>query len=270
LIDTDYNSATLNQVLQQVPVTLSGNPAMRAIYIDPAGKYGYFSANNTQIKVLDVNSSSGTYLQVVGSVTGTLTATLQDDAAFTPDGKRLWWLEDGSFGSPSLIAIVNTDSASSSFQSLTEFTMPSGFNPQGISFSTDGSKAFVGSWGTNVIRVLNTSTLATITDIPNSPGTAPRGVALSPDGSSLVTSTDGGSYLVKYDPNSYVSQGSVTFDAINSAIHYVKISNDSQFAYIPGQSAGNVVHVVNIAPNPMVKLPDIPVGSSPMFLAVHP
>jgi len=263
VIDTDSASPTRGQITY-LPLS---NSTIGSVHVDRSGRFAYFN-DGCGIEVLDVNPSSPTYHTLVANLPAA-TANLESVADFTPDGKQLWWLEDGGYGHPSVIGVINTDATSPSYRTLNEFFLPDGSNPQGISISRDGTKAFLSMWGGTTIKVLNTSDFSTLTDISGGSGASPRGNVLSADGNDLWVATDGGNYLKKYDTNTLSFVTELFLDSGSNNIHFVRLSNDGRTAYEPGCTIP-VLYQVDITTMPPTRLADVPMQSVPINLAIHP
>ena len=278
VIDTVPSSPTYNQVITTIPInqTVGGVPLTRAdtIFIDPLGRLAYFHSG-FYIGVLDIRPSSPTFQQIIGAVSGITVGNILE-AAFTPDGRSLWWPEDGGFGCRSGVAVIDTDPLSPGFNIATEFSLPStpfcpgfGFNPQGISITPDGTKAYLSGWGFNEIKVIDTATHTTITDIFGGDGGAPRGNAITADGTRLYVVTDGSTVLRAYNisTNSFVND--VILDFTSDGVHLVRLSVDGTRAYVSGSNVP-FIRVVDVSASPPSLVTNVTVGPVPMLLAVQP
>ena len=266
VIDTDPSSP--NQGM--ISYVALDNSSLSRVRIDPTGQYAYFG-DGCGLEILDINPASPSYHHVVGTVTG-FTVGLDGEPGFSPGGKQLWWPEDGPWGNPSAIAVINTDLSSPGFKTVREMPLPSGVNPQGISVSKDGTRAFVSMWGGNNITVVNTATLSTVTTFNGGSGYAPRGNVISADGSVLWVVTDGGNYLKEFSVNTaadtYAFLGEVNFDFASNNVHYVRLSKDGSTAYVPGCNIPVLYEASTTVPP--TALPAIPQAGLPLFIASHP
>jgi YVTN family beta-propeller protein len=246
------------------------NSGLSRLRIDPNGQFAYFG-DSCGLEILDVNPADAAYNHVVGVITG-FTVGLDGEPGFSPDGKRLWWPEDGPYGNPSQVAVINTDPSSPGFKTFQEIPLPSGVNPQGISVSKDGTRAFVSMWGANNITVINTATLSVVTSFNGGSGFAPRGNVLSASGSVLWVVTDGGNYLKEFSVNtatdSYNFLGEVFFDSASNNVHYVRLSKDGLTAYVPGDNIPVLYEAATTVPP--TALPPIPQVGVPLPIAAHP
>lgn len=267
VINTDPTSSNENQVTY----LRLDSTAVGMVWIDPAGAYAYFS-DGCGMEVLNIQPSSPNYQQVVADITG-FTTSLIGEAAFTPNGNQLWWPESGPYGSPSLVAVINSNPASSGFATKQEITLTTGGNPQGISVSADGTRAFLSMWSSGGIQVINTSTFGTVTTFTGGSGFGFRGNTLSSNGSTLWVASDGDTYLEEFsvdtatDTYSYVNQ--LMFDSTTDNVHYDWLSKDGSTAYIPGYFA-QVLYEANITTTPPTALSSISLGGTACFMAVHP
>lgn len=271
VIDTARGSKTFNQIIATITIsiTINGITFDRAqfIFIDPLGRFLYFSGTSG-VGVIDIRDGSPTRYQVIAAVSG-ITIGIVPQAAFSPDGKELWWPEDGGFGHPSGVAIINTDPSSPGFNTATEISLPDGFNPQGISISPDGSKVYLSGWGSNVIRVMDRLSRSVITDISGGDGFAPRGNVISSDGARLYAVTDGNTVLRAYNAtnNSFIDD--VILDNTVNGVHFVALSGNNTRAYI-NASNQNALLVVDVTTSPPTLLATIKVGNVPSGVAVRP
>jgi ABC-type uncharacterized transport system permease subunit len=267
VIDTDPLSSTENQVTY----LRLDSTAISFVMIDPSGSYAYFT-DGCGVEVLNLQSSSPNFERVVANVTG-FTTGLIGEAVFTPNGNQLWWPEAGPYGVPSLVAVINSNPASAGFATKQEITLASGGNPQGISVSSDGTRAFLSMWSSGGVQVLNTSTFAPVTTFTGGSGFGFRGNTLSSDGTALWVATDGDTYLEEFSVNtatdtySYVNQ--LQFDSTTDNIHYDWLSKDGSTAYIPGYTA-QVLYQANITTTPPTALSPISLGGNAEYLAIHP
>lgn len=266
VIDTDPASPTQGVV----SYLQLDNTGVARVRIDPQGRFAWFG-DGCGLEALDINPASATYHHVLGTAKG-FTVGLDGEPGFTPDGHQLWWPEDGPFGNPSQIAVINTDPSSPGFTSFREIPLPSGVNPQGISVSKDGTRAFVSMWGANNITVVNTATLSVVTSFNGGSGFAPRGNVLSADGSVLWVVTDGGNFLKEFSVNTatdtYTFLGEVNFDSASNNVHFVRLSKDGTTAYVPGDNIPVLYEALTTVPP--TALPSIPQAGMPVFLASHP
>ena len=266
VIDSDPTSPTQG-VVTYLQISNSGIAKVR---ISPQGNFAYF-IDTCGLEVLDINPADTDYNRVIGTVTGFMTG-LDGEPGFSPDGKQLWWPEDGAFGNPSGIAVINTDPTSPGFKTLREIPLPGGSNPQCISVSKDGTRAFVSMWGANNITVINTATLAIVTSFNGGSGFAPRGNVVSADGSVLWVVTDGGNYLKEFSVNtasdSYSFLGEVLFDSASNNIHLVRLSKDGTTAYVPGDNIPVLYEALTTVPP--TALAPIPQSSLPVFISSRP
>lgn len=254
-------SIKINTVINSVLVTNA-----HSLFADPTGNFLYFN-NGTEVGAIDLRPCSEYAILPVSGISVNPIA----QAAFTPDGKELWWPADGGFGFPSLIYAINTDPDSPGFNTSTVIPLESGINPQGISISPDGSYAYISMWGGNRIRVMLVAAKTALTDIFGGAGFAPRGNAITPDGSRLYAVTDGLMVLRAYDAGFNTFLGDLTYDFTSDGVHFVQISLDGTRAYIVGSNIGDV-KVADISVNPPTPVASLPIGLpyTSIYVVVQP
>lgn len=271
VIDTAPASPTYNQVVTTIAInaTIGATTFTTAhtIFIGPGGKFAYFRFFD-KIGVLDIDAASPTFHQVVGAVTG-ITIPPENEAAFTPDGKEMWLILAGGFGFPSGLAVINTDPSSPGFNTATQLSIFSGFNPQGISITPDGAKVFVSGWGSNRIRVFDRVSRAFVTDIFGGQGFAPRGNAVTPDGKKLLAVTDGQTVVREYNAITNTFVNGVVLDFTSNGVHFIRTSVNGARAYVSGSNV-NFVRVLDLTTSPPAPFTNVTVGPVPVFLAVQP
>jgi len=269
LIDTDPGSPTYLSVIDTVEINVPvGGGVVQAIYalrISPGGDFAYGAAGSFTV-VIDLCPGSPTYHQVVA--TPAVTPGLIGEAAFTADGKELWWPIDGGYGFPTRIAILDTDAASPGFATATEIALPDGFNIQGIDISAAGV-AYVSGWGANRIRRIDVASRATLGDVFGGQGFAPRGLALSSDDSRFYVVTDGFMVLRTYDAGSNLFLGDHLFDFAVDRVHFVQLSLDDRLAYVTAHK-GNLLQVADVTGTSPVPYLGLTMPGPPARVAVQP
>jgi YVTN family beta-propeller protein len=182
----------------------------------------------------------------------------------TPDGSQAWL---GEFpldnGVSSIIIVIST----STFGTST-ITLPASESPGAILFSPDSTTAYVPVNGPE-IAVMNVATRRTVALIDSIASVG--GLAISPDGSTLLSPSSGTSNLVAISNAGVVA--SLPVGAITSGsqlfLEYggVAVSPDGKRAYVTDYASG-VLAVVDTNSKKVVD--SVPVGSEPVSVVVSP
>jgi YVTN family beta-propeller protein len=233
---------------------------------------------------------------VVDAIKGTILKDLEvpamnHNAVYTPDGKEIWTSQMQMDGKVLVYDAKNY---------TLKHTISAGMEPAEVTFSADGSKAYVANGGDNTVTVINAATKAVITTIPVEAD--PVGAWVGYDGKMYVDNEKGESIsvidvaadtVVQVIPLGFMP-GSVAHNAIrkelwvtdpnNSSVHYftwdaggdqwvhggvfsagagahaVAFTNDGNTAYVTNQMAASV-SVINVPGHSKIK--DVPVGKKP-------
>lgn len=120
---------------------------------------------------------------------------------------------------------------------------PVGANPQTLAQAPDG-RVWVANFDTGSVSVLNPDTGALALTIPIGGGTKPFGIAFSPDGRAAYLSLQGSGRLLKLDPSTGATLGSLV---VGPTPRGIAVSGDSQrilvTRYISPVNRGEVVEV---------------------------
>ncbi|WP_319436179.1 YncE family protein [Mycobacterium sp. RTGN5] len=149
--------------------------------------------------------------------------------------------------------------------------IPVGSAPTGVAVSPNGSSAvytvYVANAASNTVSVITTATDAnygltgTVTaTIPV--GSAPTGVAVSPNGNTVYVANGGGTVSVINTATNTVTTSIPVVDGANG----VAVSPNGNTVYVA--NGGNAVSVINTATNTVTA--NIPVGVKPEWIAVSP
>lgn len=223
--------------------------------------------------------------------------TMNHNAVYSPDGKEIWTSQMVMNGK-----VLVYDAATYTLKT----TIDVGMEPAEVTFSADGSKAYVANGGDDNVSVINPSTKAVITTIPV--GDNPVAAWIGKDGKMYVDNEDGKTVSVISVADNNVVQtidlgfmpGSVAHNALrselwvtdpeNGKVHYynwdattnswvhagafnaaqgahaIAFTNDGDLAYVTNQGAASV-SVINVASHS--KLKDIPVGKKPNGILIN-
>lgn len=243
-------------------------------------------------KVLIIDATKGTFLKNIE------TPIMNHNAIYSPDGTEIWTsqMKDGG-------TVLVYDATSFTLKN----TINVGDDPAEVTFSTDGSKAYVCNGGSNTVSVINPSTKAIITTL--TVGIDPVGAWTSSIGKMFVDNEGSNSVSIIDVANNNVSDsialgfmpgyvahnksknelwvtdpmaGKVhfwTYDTGMSAwmkgssfntgagAHAISFTIDENTAYVTNQSA-NTVSVVNVSNHTISKT--ITVGKKPNGIVIKP
>lgn len=233
---------------------------------------------------------------VIDAVKGTITKNIElpmmnHNAVYSPNGTEIWTTQMHDDG---MVLIFDATT-----YALKDSVM-AGMESAEITFSADGSKAYVCNGGSNDVTVINPITKAVIATIPV--GANPVGAWVGSDGKMYVDcETEKKIYSISVSGDYVYETISLTYtpamvahnslknelwisDPTNSKVHYynwdgsmnmwmhggefvtgagshaIAFSNDKNTAYVTNQMA-NTVSVVNVATH--TKLKDLAVGKKP-------
>lgn len=219
--------------------------------------------------------------------------TMNHNAIFSPDGQEVW---TSQMSSPGSVLVLDASTLE------TKTTITVGDEPAEVTFSPDGSHAFVANTGSNSVSVIDAGSKEVVSTIqvgdtpvgawPGSDGVmyvdneagksltaidastlavvrtyalgfTPAMAAISPAGELWVTDTDGGK-LVIYS----AAEDTVLAEIPTGAgAHAIAFSADGQTAYVTNQRAATV-SVIDVAGRAVVAT--IEVGSKPNGIVFRP
>lgn len=221
---------------------------------------------------------------------------MNHNAVFSPDGKEIWTSQMDRNGK-----VLVLDAQTYAVKN----TVRVGAEPAEVTFSADGSKAYVANGGDNNVSVINPSTKAVIATIPV--GDNPVAAWVGYDGKMYVDNEEGKTVSVIDVASNTVAQtiqlgfmpGSVAHNALkkelwvtdpdNAKVHYWKwnvttnswvkagslavaagahataFTNDGSTAYVTNQMAQSV-SVINVSDHS--KLTDLMVGKKPNGIVI--
>ena len=232
--------------------------------VTPDGKYLYIAAisNNGHLQESVQVVSTANY-----AVVETIPLPSKVSAGFikiTPDGSQAWLGEFPLYNDvSSIIVVIST----SSFETNT-ITLPKRQSPGAILFSPDSTTAYVPVNGPQ-IAVMNVATRKTVALIDSISSVG--GLAISPDGSTLLSPSSGTSNLVALGSTGVAANlpvGAITYGS-QLFLEYggVAVSPDGKRAYVTDFGSGALA-AVDTASKKVVY--SVPVGSEPVSVVVSP
>ncbi|MFF8959658.1 beta-propeller fold lactonase family protein [Streptomyces sp. NPDC014894] len=167
-------------------------------------------------------------LSVIDTATHTVTATHAIDtaptgAALSPDGTRLYLSQFGS------ITVFNTTT------DTLEPSIPSPGGNRDITFTPDGTRAYVSNATDNRVNILNPATGAFTGSVPT--GGNPFETVFTPDGTRAYTARNSGADVAVVDTATRTVTGSVSLPPRPSTL---AISEDGQRLYATGNTSGTL------------------------------
>jgi YVTN family beta-propeller protein len=185
--------SVINTTSHAVSGPYAAGPAATGIAVSPDGSRLYVATElwNSNITVMDTATMTAIGTVFVGE------SYYPIDGAFTADGERLYMITgaQGEAAQMELAAlmVIDTDPTSPTYN-----TVIAGFSgydlggsdfisPSDVTFSSDGSRAYVNDSGGNMVTVIDTSTNAVVGHITTnlSPASGSRRISISPDGDTL-------------------------------------------------------------------------------------
>lgn len=246
VVDADPSSATRNTVIATIAVGVRPE----TIAVHPGGTLAYVtnSVGNT-VSAVDLTTNKETAKISVGGV--------PVGVAFTPDGKKAYV----TLADKSRIAVIDiaTNTASSTTIAL------SYSNPIGIVIDPAGAFAYVADFGLaeanpakpGAVSVIDLATNTETAAIPV--GIGPIGVAISPDGGSVLVSNIGSAAVSIIDPVTKQVTAQLT---VGSNPLGVSIDSTGTYAYV-NNSGSNSVSIIDLGTK-VVRGP-IAVGGGPNY-----
>jgi YVTN family beta-propeller protein len=254
---------------------------------DDGGHGGHGDAEPGEHSILILDSRDGSTL------VARRLAEMNHNAIFSPDGQEVW---TSQMSSPGSVLVLDASTLE------TETTIPVGDAPAEVTFSPDGSHAFVANTGSDSVSVIDAGSKTVVQTIqvgdtpvgawPASDGVmyvdneagksltaidattlgvvrtyelgfTPAMAAVSAAGELWVTDTDGGRVVI------YAAADGTVLGEIATAAgaHAMAFSDDGQTAYVTNQLAASV-SVIDVASRSVVAT--IPVGSKPNGIVFRP
>ncbi|MFF8958601.1 cell surface protein [Streptomyces sp. NPDC014894] len=184
-----------------------------------------FSADGSRAFVNNFNDKS---LSVIDTATHTVTATHAIDtaatgAALSRDGSRLYLSQFGS------ITVFNTTT------DTLEPAIPAPGGNRDITFTPDGTRAYVSHAGDNRVNVLDPATGTFTGTVPT--GGAPFETVFTPDGARAYTARNGNATAAVVDTATRTVTGSIALPPRPSNL---AISDDGKRVYATGNTSGTL------------------------------
>lgn len=240
-------------------------------------------------------------VMIIDAIKGSISKDLEvpamnHNAAFSPDGREIWTSQMEMEGK-----VLVFDAQNYTLKN----TIRVGIEPAEVTFSADGTKAYVANGGDNTVSIIDPATKAVLTTIPV--GENPVGAWVGHDGKMYLDNEDGQSISVIDVASNKIVQtiplgfmpGSAAHlasrkelwvtDPDNGQVHFwipdatghlwvhggkfnagagahaVAITSDGATAYVTNQSAASV-SVIKVSDHTKIK--DIPVGKKPNGIVI--
>lgn len=197
-------------------------------------------------KIAILDGTKGTITKLID-----LTA-MNHNAIYSPDGSEIWSSQMEANGKV-LIYDAKTYSL--------KHSIAVGHDPAEVTFSGDGTKAYVSNGGSNSITVINPTTKAIITTI--SVGTNPVGAWPSPIGKMFVDNEDSKTISV-IDVVSNLVEGTIN---LNFKPGFAAYHNSSNELWVSDATNGKVIFYKNIGSNNWVKQGELATGADAHAIA---
>lgn len=210
VIDTDSKVVTAT-----IPV--GDHP--EGIVVTPDGHRAYV-ANNVSNNVSVIDTASNVVSATIPVGAGPIGMSV------TPDGRRVYVANNGRDN----VSVIDTTS------NKIIATIPVGYGPQELAVTPDGGRVYVANWG-NSVSVIDAGSNTVTATISLSLGTAPGGVAVTPDGlHAYVTGFQSNSVSV-IDTKSNTVTATIPVEAGPSE---VVVTPDGRLAYVVNSGANSV------------------------------
>jgi len=153
------------------PIAVGNQPDGVAVY---GTKTYVINQYDKTVSVIDTNSNSTTYNQVVATIK---LASSPSDIAISPDGTRAYVTTKGNAS----VAVINTAT------NTVVTNVRVGSTPLGVAVSPDGKRVYVTNGGSSTVSVIAADTVNnTYAEVSRiKVGSQPSGIAVSPDGTRL-------------------------------------------------------------------------------------
>ena len=145
-----------------------------------------------------------------------------------------------------------------------DHTIPVIGNPYGVAVSPDGSRVYIGSWGSNTLSTID-AVNNTVIGVSVSVGIQPIGVAITPNGNRVYVANFGSHTVSVFDT---ASNTVIKTIPAGQGAAGVAISPDGSRVYISNFDE-HTVSVIDSSSNTVVG-PAIAVGASPLGILVSP
>lgn len=293
---------TTNNLAETIDLMPAGDMVM---WPHHASLFSIFDIHRLAVGVPGVDLSAGHSgnmdgmkgkILILDAVKGTILKDLEvpamnHNAAFSPDGKEIWTSQIEMNGK-----VLVYDAQNYTLKN----TINVGMEPAEVTFSANGSKAYVANGGDNTVSVIDPASKAVITNIPV--GANPVGAWVGFDGKMYVDNEDDKSISVIDVTQNIVIQtislgfmpGSVAHNSVkkelwvtdpeNGSVHYwlwnvptnqwvhegmfptgpgahaVGFANGGSIAYVTNQMAASV-SIISVSDHSKIR--DVPVGKKP-------
>jgi len=240
-------------------VSVAVTPDGKFAYVPNFGNGGPYDPN-----VAVVDTSSNTVVTNIPIGTTKLNPAL---IQISPDGSMVWVAEFPLYTDVSpVITVIQT----STNQVVGSITLPGKASPGAMVFSPDGKLAYVSAGGATVY-VVDVATMKAVSSMEALGAVA--GLAISPDGKTLLVPNSGGAEVQAIAQASGRALANIPVGAMDygnqeySEYGGAAVSPDGTRAYVTNYSSGNVV-VIDTASKKVVT--SVEAGASPVGVAVSP
>jgi YVTN family beta-propeller protein len=236
-----------------------------SVAVTPDGKFAYvpnFGAGipyNPNVAVVDTSSNA-----VVATIT--LNANLNPELIqISPDGSMAWVGEAALYNTVSpVITVIQT----STNQVVGSITLLAKASPGAMVFSPDGTRAYVAA-NSSTVDIVNVATMKAVSSMESLGG--PGGLAISPDGKTLLVTNSGSSQVAAIAQASGHALANIPVGAMDygnqlySEYGGAAVSADGTRAYVTNYSSANVA-VIDTASKKVVTT--VPTGATPVGVVV--
>jgi len=242
VIDTASNSAVAT-----IPIGPAPSPGLLGIAINPAGTRAYVADSiSGHVTVIDTITNA-----VVGSV---ISGSLPYGVAVHPSGARVYVTNSGE----DTVSVIDP----STHSVLTR--IPVRHQPYGIAVNPAGTRVYVANYGDSPqskVSVIDTATNTVIQEVdvahPFTSSSAPMGVSVHPDGTSVYVTNYVGGYVAVIDSVNNVWTDTIT---VGDQPVGVSLNSDGSRLYVAVKGTSSV-SVIDTAAKTV--LTTVPVGTSP-------
>lgn len=254
VLDTVPGSSTYQQVVANI--TLNQTEGFDTfthadfVFVNPRGDFAYFlqrdGQNSSGIGLIDLRPDSPTLNQLVASVEGFSGVPIYQ-AAFTPNGKEMWWPETSAEGSK--VAIINTNMTDPAFRQVTELNLGTMVNVEGIAINGNGTRAFISDSISNGLLVFDVASRKQVASITGGNGTAPFGPVVATNTGRVYVPTANQTIVRVYDgvANTFINEIDLGVNDVED--RFIALSPSQNEAYLSGDIS-QTLRVLDVTKSP--------------------
>jgi 6-phosphogluconolactonase len=238
------------------PVTGSpfstGGAAPSAVTVSPNGAFAFVAnLGSNNVSVFTINAGTGALTAVAGSPF--VVGTNPTGVTVSPDGLVAFVTNGVSSGVSTDVSAFTVNPTSGVLTPVPGSPFAAGTNPIAVAVAPGGTFAYVVNRGDNTITVFSidaaTGALTALlggTGNPFPTGTAPNGIAITPNGSFLYVSNSGTNNVSAYAINSGTGvltpllAGTGNPFAADTTPSGITVTPDGKFVYVANNGSGNV------------------------------